>query len=163
MAITKEKKADILNRLNDIVKKSASVVFVNFHGLTSNDVNDVRSTLHKENVSYLVAKKTLTRKALEEAKIPGTSPEFIGELGIVYGVDAMTPVQAVYSFQKKLENRISILGGIFDGKFATKEEMTVLALIPPMQILRGMFVNVINSPIQGFVVALSEIAKKKTA
>ena len=43
----------------------------------------------------------------------------------------------------------------------SKEEMTVIASIPPVQTLYGMFVNVINSPIQGLVVALDQIGKKK--
>ena len=38
--------------------------------------------------------------------------------------------------------------------------MTVIASIPSMQVLRGMFVNVINSPIQGLVIALNAIAVK---
>src|SRR3990167_7338986 len=33
--------------------------------------------------------------------------------------------------------------------------------IPSLQTLRGMFVNVINSPIQGLAIALDAIAKKK--
>jgi hypothetical protein len=35
-----------------------------------------------------------------------------------------------------------------------------IATIPPLQTLRGMFVNIINSPIQRFAVALDQIAKK---
>src|SRR6185436_11432596 len=116
MAITKEKKGDILKNLHDVFKNSISVVFVNFHGLSSNDANEIRSTLAKEKISYLVAKKTLTRKALEDAKIPGDRPEFEGELGIVYGADAVAPARGVYAFQKKLDDKISILGGIFEGK-----------------------------------------------
>ena len=41
--------------------------------------------------------------------------------------------------------------------------MTAIATIPSQKTLQGMFVNVINSPIQGFVMALDQIAKKKTA
>jgi large subunit ribosomal protein L10 len=163
MAITKEKKGDILKSLNDIIKNSLSVVFVNFHGLSSNDANEVRSALAKEGVSYFVAKKTLAKKALEDAKVPGDRPEFLGELGIVYGADAVAPARGVYAFQKKLENKISILGGIFEGKFADKAAMVAISQIPPLKTLHAQFVNVINSPIQGFVVALSEIAKKKTS
>lgn len=162
MAITKAKKEEILKRLRDIFKNSMSVVFVNFHGLTSNDTNEIRRVLSNENINYFVSKKTLTRKALEEAKVPGSQPEFTGELGVVYGADAISPVRGVYDFQKKFENKISILGGIFEGKFAGIEEMTVIAQIPPLKTLQGMFVNVINSPIQGLVIALNEIAKKKT-
>ncbi len=44
-----------------------------------------------------------------------------------------------------------------------KAEMMEIATIPSRETLLGMFVNVINSPIQGFVVALNSIAEKKTA
>lgn len=162
MAITKEKKGEILNRLNDAIKNSLSVVFVNFHGLSSNDANEVRATLNKENVSYFVAKKSLVRKALEAANIQGDRPEFTGELGVVYSADAIAPARGVYAFQKKLEDKISILGGIFEGKFASKEHMTAVAQIPSLQTLHAQFVNLINSPLQGLVISLNEIAKKKT-
>jgi ribosomal protein L10 len=41
--------------------------------------------------------------------------------------------------------------------------MNAIALIPSVPVLRGMFVNVINSPIQGLVIALDKIAEKKAA
>lgn len=163
MAITKEKKGEILKNLGEVFKNSLSVVFVNFHGLSSNDANEVRSALNKEKVGYLVAKKSLARKALEAAGYAGERPDFPGELGIVYGSDAVSPARGIYAFQKKLENKISILGGIFEGKFASQLEMTVIAQIPPLKVLHGQLVNIINSPIQGLVIALSEVAKKKEA
>jgi hypothetical protein len=42
----------------------------------------------------------------------------------------------------------------------SKDEMLVIAAIPPLNVLHGMFVNIINSPIQGFVMALDQISKK---
>ena len=44
----------------------------------------------------------------------------------------------------------------------TALEMIEIAKIPGLEVLRGKFVNIINSPIQRFAVALSEIAKKKS-
>ena len=41
--------------------------------------------------------------------------------------------------------------------------MTAIATIPPLPVLRGMFVNVINSPLQGLVIALDQIREKKSA
>jgi ribosomal protein L10 len=39
--------------------------------------------------------------------------------------------------------------------------MMSIATIPPLQTLRGMFVNLINSPIQRFAVVLDQIALAK--
>ena len=49
------------------------------------------------------------------------------------------------------------------GVFKDQAEMTEIASIPPLPVLRGMFVNVINSPIQGLVLGLNAIAEKKSA
>lgn len=161
MAINKAKKKEILDEVKKIVKDSSSLVFVNFHGLRVADITSVRRGLRKGGVGYFVAKKTLIKKALDEAKIEGTIPSFEGELALVYGKDSVAPAREIYTFQKKFKDSLKIVGGTFEGKFQGKEEMISIASIPPVDVLRGMFVNVINSPIQGFVLALNEIGKKK--
>lgn len=161
MAISKEKKKGILENLNTIVKDSGSVVFVNFHGLPMNDTTELRKALHAQEVGYTVAKKTLTRKAFEGAKIEGEMPELTGELALVYGKDMIAPAREIYAFQKKLDGKVTILGGVFEGKYMDKTAMMTIAQIPSIQTLRGMFVNIINSPIQRLAVSLSQIAAKK--
>ncbi len=166
MPRTKIEKQEILKKVEGIVKDAESLVFVNFHGLKVGDTVEVRRKLRKEGVGFFVAKKSLTRKALEGAQgknIEGTMPELAGELGLAYGKDLIAPAREVYEFQKKYKGNITILGGVFEGKYMTQAEMMAIALIPSVDTLRGMFVNVINSPIQGFVMALSGIGKKKTA
>lgn len=161
MAITKEKKKEILSLLKSAVDSSKSVVFVNFKGLLVKDASELRRALKKENVVYSVAKKTLFKKVLEESGIKGSAPEVVGELALAWGEDLIAPAKGVYQFQKKLDGKVSIVGGIFDGEFKTKEEMLSIATIPSLEVLRGMFVNIINSPVQRFAVALGQIAEKK--
>lgn len=162
MARTKVQKKEILEKLENIMKDAQSMVFVNFHGLGVGDTTQVRRKLRDEKVGFFVSKKSLTKKALESKKITGTLPELVGEVGLAYGSDLIAPAREVYEFQKKYKNNISIIGGVFEGKFMSKEEILAIALIPSQKTLQAMFVNVINSPIQGFVMALDQIAKKKT-
>jgi len=161
MAITREKKKEILGNLKDAVSGASSVVFVNFHGLSVRDTSNLRKKLRDASVSYFVAKKTLTKRALSEEKIEGEIPELEGELAIAYGEDLIAPAREVYEFQKSHKDHVSILGGIFEKSYKNKEEMLEIASIPAPQVLRGMFVNVINSPIQGLAVALNAIAEKR--
>jgi|SRR3989344_6071390 len=164
MPRTKAEKKEILEKVENIVKDAESLVFVNFHGLKVGDTVAVRRKLKSEGVGFFVAKKSLAKMAIQSGKsskkIEGTMPELPGELGLAYGKDLVTPAREVFEFQKKFKDSISILGGIFEGRFMSKEEMLSIALIPPTKTLQAMFVNVINSPIQGFVMALDQIAKK---
>lgn len=161
MAITKAKKGEIVDKLTGAFKKAGSLVFVNFKGLTVGNTTAMRSDLRKEGVSYSVAKKTLTKRALEDQKYEGDMPELPGELALAWGEDLVAPARVVYSFQKKFPENLKILGGVFEGRYMTKSEIEGIATIPPTPVLRGMFVNIINSPIQRFAIGLNEIAKKK--
>lgn len=162
MAITKDKKKSILEKL-DGIKDSSSVVFVNFKGLPVSDTTKMRSELSKSDVSYYVAKKTLVKKAFASAGIEGDIPQLDGELAVVFGNDATGPAREIFAFQKKFDGKVTILGGVFERKFMDKSQIEEVAKIPSMLVLRGMFVNVINSPIQGFAVALKAIADKREA
>lgn len=161
MAISKDKKKVILEGLRSVMKDASTIVFVNFKGLKVNDAVKFRKDLKKQDVGYVVAKKTLMGIALGEQKVEGDMPELAGEVAIAYGKDQIAPAREVYEFSKKNKGIMTIVGGVFEGKFVTAEKMISIASIPSMQTLRGQFVNLINSPIQGFVMAASEIAKKK--
>ena len=160
MAITKEKKKEIIAGLKKVISDSKSIVFVNFNKLLVKEASEIRRALKKEDINYLVVKKSLLGKVLDEVKVEGGAPKFAGELALVFGNDQLSPAREIYGFQKKLDNKVSIVGGIFENQFKSLEEMMNIATIPSLQVLRGMFVNVINSPIQRFAVALGQIASK---
>ncbi len=163
MAVTKQKKMEILEGLKNSLKDAGSVVFVKFHALTVSEVNELRKALRVKNVSYKVAKKTLVKKALEDAKYQGEIPAFDSELALVSGADILDPAHEIYEFEKKFKDKVSISGGVFEGVYKNREEMLVIAMIPGRQTLYAQFVNLINSPIQGLVIALNEVAKTKTS
>jgi len=161
MAITKEKKKKVLDSLKGIFENSKSVVFVNFKGLNVEQASLLRRDLKQSEVGYKVAKKTLVKKTLSEVQFSGDLPPLEGELSLAFGDDLIEPARKIFSFSKKIDGKISIIGGIFDGVFMDREKMTDIAQIPGRETLYAQFVNIINSPIQGLAVALSKISEKK--
>jgi large subunit ribosomal protein L10 len=161
MALTKQKKQDIVSELKTKIEGAESVTFVNFHGLGVTETSEMRDVLSQNDVGYSVVRKTLAKRALAETKVDGEQPVLEGELAIAYGPET-APAREVYAFQKKHEDRVSILGGIFEGRYLNKEEMLAIAQIPSIDVLRGMFVNLINSPIQRIAIALNQIAVQRS-
>jgi large subunit ribosomal protein L10 len=163
MAITKAKKADIVAKVADALKGAVSVVFVGFSKITVADTSAIRKSLKGEGIGYYVAKKTLLKRALTDAGYKGSIPELPGEVAIAWTTtDATAPSRGVYEHGKKHEG-LKILGGIFEGVYLDASAMKAIATIPSVPVLRGMFVNVINSPIQRMAIALGQIAAKKGA
>ena len=160
MPISKDKKKEIIEKVAEQLKDSKTVVFFNFKGFSVKNTMEMRRELRKAKVSYLVAKKTLAKRAFDSAKIAGTIPEMVGETAMAFSADLIAPAREVYNFQNKFKDNISIVGGIFEGRYMSKEEMIGIASIPSQQTLYAQFVNLINSPIQGLVMALDAISKK---
>ncbi len=163
MPITKADKKAQIEKITKALKASKSVVFANFHNLVVGDDMAMRRALRKEGVGYMVVRKTLAKIAMKEAGVEGTMPETVGELAIVYGEDLTAPAREFFVFQKKYNNNVKIMGGIFEGKFMSEAEMSGIAMIPSQKTLYAQFVNLINSPIQRFAVVLDQIANSKTA
>ncbi len=164
MALTKTQKTQVLEKFTQIIGNAQSVVFLHIKGISVNDTNTLRESLHNNNGGFNVVKKTLLGKVLSDASIAGDMPTISGgELAIAYSSDLIAPAREIFNFKKKFNDSITVVGGIFEGKYISSAEAQAIAAIPAPQVLRGMFVNVINSPIQGMVVALSKIAEKKSA
>ena len=160
MPITKQKKEEIIKDLHSKLEKSLISVFVNFHGLGVKDVSELRNGLRKEGIDYKVAKKTLINRALDGFGFNGEKPLLEGELALVLGYDdAVAPVRNLFSFIKKHKEKIKILGGVFEKAYIDKSVVSALAVIPPREALLSQLVNVINSPVQGMVGALSGVMR----
>jgi large subunit ribosomal protein L10 len=163
MAVTKQKKIEIAQKLDSALANAGSVVFVQTKGLKVSDAENMRNTLKKEGVSYYVAKKTLVARALGTRAYDGVVPVFPGELALAWGDDLVAPAREIQSFVKSTKEKVTIVGGVFEGRYMSASEMTEIASIPSQHTLYAQFAMLINSPLQQFVVALDQIAQKKEA
>lgn len=161
MAITRQKKEEIVAKIGDVVKNSSTIVFAKFTGLTVAEQSEVRRALRKADVGYTVAKKTLMSRAIEAGKFEGAMPALEGETAIVYGSDELAPARELAAFVKKFPEHLAFLGGVFGGKFVSREEIVSIAAIPGQETLRAMFAQVINSPRSRFAIVLNQVAGKK--
>ncbi len=162
MAINKAKKQSITSQLSEDLKNAESIVFVHFNKLPVVDSTVLRKTLHEQGISYQVVKKTLMKRVLAEKGFEGSLPELPGNIAIAWSTDPTAPAREVYAFRKGREEQVKLAGGIFENRYLDAVGINEIATIPSMHVLRGMFVNVINSPIQGFASVLNQIAEKKS-
>lgn len=161
MPLSKAKKGELIEKAKKVLESAKTVVFVNFHGLSAGNTLKLRHELKKENIGYLVAKKTLLKRALDEKKPEGDMPELTGEVALAYGDDLLAPAREVHRFGKGVEGALSIIGGIFEGAYKGKDEMLAIATIPSRETLYAQFANLMNSPLSRLAVALGQVAEKK--
>lgn len=161
MAITRQKKEEIVAKVATIAKSAKTLVFANFKGLTVAEQNEMRKAFRPLGIGYTVAKKSLVARALDAAKYEGVAPVLEGEVALAYGEDELAPAREVAVFVKKFGEHLAFAGGVFGGKYVGKDEIAAIAAIPGIDTLRAQFVQLINSPLQRFAVVLAAKADKQ--
>lgn len=153
MAVTKEKKEAVINDLKDKIQRAKVAVFVNFHGFNVVKTQKLRKVLKKIGAEYLVAKKTLLRKALDDFDFSEERPNLEGEIGMVFGYeDEISPPREISSFAKAKELRI--IGGVLGKKYINETAVKTLATIPTKDVLLGQFARAVASPLQRLTAVL---------
>lgn len=151
MAVTKQKKEEIIAELTDLFKNSKSVVFANNHGISVKDAQTLRRSLRDNDSTFKVAKKTLIKLAAKEAgfdEIPEEALE--GQVGVAFSMgDEIAAAKALYEFSKS-NNSVKLLSAIMEGKALSKEQTLELAKIPGKDELLAKMVGSMKSPISGF-------------
>jgi large subunit ribosomal protein L10 len=159
MAISRQKKAEILTSLEESVKKAGVILFVNFHGLGTAATRELRRALRKVGAEYLVAKKTLLKRALAKANISADEASLKGEVAVVFGnEDLVAPAKTIAGFIKA-NPQMTILGGVLEKAYINAQSANSLAKLPSREVLLGQLVGMFNSPMRGLVGALSGPAR----
>jgi len=155
MAITKEKKQEIVKELTEKIDRQKSVVFIDYAGTSVKDLSMLRKGLRQSGNELKIAKKTLINRAFEEKKVDVKVRDLGGQVGVVFGFeDEISPSKNVYEFSKTHET-VKILGGILEGSFYGMSEMIKIAELPSKQQLLGGLLGTLNAPISNFAYVLS--------
>ncbi len=159
-----EQKAQQVEEIVEKVKKSKSIVLVDYRGLTVAQDTEMRVSMRQAGVDYKVLKNRLVLRAFNNCGFDGFEKVLEGPTAVAFGYeDAVAPAKIVADTVAKTNNKIAIKGGIIEGKQASAEEVNALSKIPAKPVLVGQLLGMLTSPMRSLAVALSEIAKKQSA
>ena len=155
MAITKEKKQEIIKELGEKIDKQKSVVFIDYAGTSVKDLSSLRKGLRQSGNELKIAKKTLINRAFEEKKMDLSIRDLGGQVGVVFGYeDEVSSSKNVYEFSKTHET-VKILGGLLEGNFYEVSDIVKIAKLPSREQLLGGLMGTLNAPISNFAYVLS--------
>lgn len=153
MAITKEKKKEVIKSLRNDLSQQEITLFVGFKGLTGEDAFSIRRELLKADAKIFVTRKTLAKIAFEKEGINFDPLTLQGEVGFVFGFsDGVATAKSVHQFAK--DEKISVLGGVFEGKVLSSEEVMQLATLPSREELLAKLLSTMSAPVGGFLQVL---------
>ena len=150
MAISRQKKEEIVRELHEKTEGAKYLVFVNFHSMSVQDSRELRGRLRDAHVDFKVAKKRLVMRVLDGLGLSGDMPKLEGELAVAFSKDEVSAPQILSKFRKEKKS-IELLGGVLDGAYVDAEVIAQLASIPSQEVLFGQVVSSISAPLRGLV------------
>ena len=97
-----EMKSQLVAEYTAQFKESASLVVVDYRGLTVAEVTELRQQLRAEGVEFKVLKNNISRRAVTAAGFEGLSEAFVGPTAVAYSKeDVVAPARLLYNFAKE--------------------------------------------------------------
>ena len=154
------KKAAIVEEVTEKFKTAASVVIVDYRGLTVDEVTKLRKQLRDANVEIRVIKNSILSRAAKAAGLEGLDEVFTGPTAVAFSnEDVVAPAKIIDEFSKEAK-ALEIKGGIIEGKVSTLEEVTALAKLPSREGLLSMLLSVLQAPVRNVAYAINAVAEK---
>jgi large subunit ribosomal protein L10 len=142
-------------------KAAASIVVVDYRGLTVAQATELRKQLREAGVEFKVYKNTLTRRAAEIAGLEGINEFLTGPNAVAFSnEDVVAPAKIINEFAKKNE-ALEIKAGIIEGTVASVEDVKALAELPSREGLLSMLLSVLQAPVRNFALATKAVAEQK--
>ncbi|MBT4880392.1 MAG: 50S ribosomal protein L10 [Alphaproteobacteria bacterium] len=139
---TKEKQVASLHQ--NLTESSLAVVTRQV-GLSVAEATDLRLKMREADASYKVIKNTLARIAVKGTNFEDLEPFFKGPMALATSSDPVAAAKVAVNFSND-NDKLSIVGGILNGKVLNENEIKQLAKLPSLDELRSQLIAVISAP-----------------
>jgi large subunit ribosomal protein L10 len=154
MALTKEKKNEVVKDVAGLVTTSKLTVVAEYKGTPVKALQALRRQARDNGTKVLVVKNRLVIKALQNNDVTKDidTSALTGMLLYAFNAeDEVAPAQVLATFAKT-QPTLQFVGAITgEGAFIGADDVKALAALPGKEQLRGMLVGTIAAPLSGFI------------
>jgi len=158
LAITKEKRAEILQGYREILAKAQGMIITEYRGMGMKNFNAIRGVMRQNQGGYTVTKNTLFKIALTEGGFAVPEDLLVGPtaVAVAYGdIGGLTKAL----LQRKKEDELLILKGAIVGKtIYRQDQLEALSTLPSLDQARATLIGTLQQPASRIVGLLGQPA-----
>ncbi len=158
MAITRQKKEELVALYKEHVARSSALVFTDYRGANVGKINNLRDRMRSADTAYLVTKKTLLKLALEQSgRSVDLSDVMDGSTAVAFvGDDIGTGVKALKDWIKAENDTVRITGALLDNDVLSVAQAESLADLPTREQMLAKLLATIIAPASQLVRTINE-------
>jgi large subunit ribosomal protein L10 len=163
LAISKQRKEEVINQYAEWLDKSQAVILVEYTGITMKEFDNIRAKVRESGGEFHVLKNTLAKKAFESREISYPEGTFEKSTAAVFAFgDVAGAAKALSDVTKSIEF-VKVKSGFMDKQALSVVQVKSLASMPPLPVVRAQLLGVIQAPAGKLVRTLAEPARQMAA
>lgn len=163
MAISKDKKKEIVDQYGDWLERSRAFVIAEYLGMKVKDMEELRARVRDAGGEFHVVKNTLMTRVLDENGMDYKNDHFLETTAIGFAFeDAPALAKAMTDFAKE-SDFLKIKAGYLERRLMSADEVVALANVPPLPVMRATLLSTILAPASQLARTLSEPGRQIAA
>jgi len=160
MAISKERKNEVLEQYAQWIRESRALFLTEYTGLSVKQLDDLRKKAREAGGEFHIVKNTLGMLAFQKEGLPMTENLFEGSTAIGFAFKDAPPMAKTLDEFARDSEFLKLKGGYLGDKLISAAEVAALAELPPLPVMRARLLGTIMAPATQLARVLSEPARQ---
>lgn len=155
MAITKEKKSELVTKYKELVEESRALILTSYSGVTVKELEEVRRKIRELGGEFHIVKNTLFALVMDEAGYKFPEETYVGTTAVGFAMDEVPGVaKAIVDLAREVET-VNLKVGLLDQVVHDRAQIEMLADLPPLPVLRSQMLSMIQTPASRVAMSLA--------
>ena len=159
MAISKQRKQEVLAEYSDWIKKSQAVILVEYTGARMKVLDGIRAKIRDTGGEFHIVKNTLVRRVFADNGMELPKDYFLKSTAISFAFNDPASTAKALTDVTKGNEFVKVKGGFMAGKALSAAQVKALSDLPPLPIMRAQLLGVLQAPAGKLVRTIAEPAR----
>jgi large subunit ribosomal protein L10 len=159
LAVSKERKEEVLAIYAEWLKKSEAVILVEYTGAKMKQLDGIRAKVREAGGEFHVLKNTLARRAFADSGMSFPQEFLAQSTAVSFAFSDPASTAKALSEATKGNEFIKVKGGFMSGQVLSSAQVKALADMPPLPVVRAQLLGVLQAPAGKLVRTIAEPAR----
>jgi large subunit ribosomal protein L10 len=159
LAVSKERKQEVLATYAEWLKKSQAVILVEYTGARMKDLDGIRARIRESGGEFHVLKNTLARRAFSANGMDLPGDFLVKSTAVSFAFTDPASTAKALTESMKGRDYIKVKGGFMSGQSLSAAQVKALSDMPPLPVVRAQLLGVLQAPAGKLVRTIAEPAR----
>jgi large subunit ribosomal protein L10 len=159
LAISKQRKEEVLSQYADWLKRSEAVILVEYTGANMKSLDSIRAKIREAGGEFHIVKNTLARRVFADSGMDIPQDYLVKSTAISFAFTDPASTAKALTDATKGNEFVKVKGGVMGGKTLNAADVKALSDMPPLPVMRATLLGMLQAPAGKLVRTIAEPAR----